>query len=118
MFDPMSENEKQENRPNQSGFMHLMDVAANKKGFSRTFRSIRVCHHYREYIRDTFSQDAMKGTNPLYFKDGILTVGVENSAWAQQILMHQHLILEAMNYKLGGGMVKSIKIRMLDKSKS
>jgi predicted nucleic acid-binding Zn ribbon protein len=96
----------------QGEFQKLIDIAAAKNGFSLTLKAIRVCQEYRNVAKSIFSEKVLQKAMPISYKQNILTIGVEDSAWSQKIVMHQHVIIQKINEKIGSNTVLKIRLKL------
>ncbi|KKP36370.1 MAG: hypothetical protein UR27_C0021G0041 [Candidatus Peregrinibacteria bacterium GW2011_GWA2_33_10] len=91
----------------------LLPEAAGKNNFSRQMLAAQVCEKYRKIVLKKIGSDALAHTWPKWFKNMILTIGVEDSAWSQEIQMNKEKILKEINIQLKRKVVAQIKI-MID----
>ena len=71
---------------------------------SKPLESARVCDTARALARDRFSV--------VSFRDGLLTVGTENSSAAASLQMESISIIEEINQELKEEMVKKIRFKL------
>ncbi|MBU1018846.1 MAG: DciA family protein [Patescibacteria group bacterium] len=79
----------------------LLPNAAVKHGIPVEVRAAHICDRGRRALADT------PGAIVLHFKDGVLTVEVENSALAQEVFLKKNQIIE----EVGKG-VKEVRTRI------
>lgn len=53
---------------------------------------------------------------PAHFKEGTLTITVENSAWAQEVIMRKTQIIKKMNEKAGAEVIKNLRTSLKNES--
>ena len=82
-----------------------------KESLGRQVVASSVCVEFDKIIRDFFGDDFKDRTKALHFKNGILTIEVNGSVYAQEIYYKTHLIIEELNKKLGEKIVKRIVFR-------
>ena len=97
------------------------------KGISRIVEQIREQYRFdekREYseaVKDwgnIVGPELAKHTKPIKIKDNSLVIGVEGSAWSQEISFMKNAILQKVNTRLGRRFIKSVKTQILDDIKS
>lgn len=88
----------------------LLPKAAAKHHIASTLKAIEICREYRSLAKRHLPAAADTKTSPSY-KNNELTIGVPDPAWAQQLNMKRHLILDELNKKFGPRTVKQIKIK-------
>lgn len=54
-------------------------------------------------------------TKPLYIENRVLHVGVEGSAWAQEVSFRKNAIIQGVNNRLGRPHVTEIRCKTLEK---
>lgn len=89
----------------------LIPKAAGKYNFAKTLNAINICREYRS-LADTYLPKLDGEKIQVSYKDGVLTLKVENSALVQEINMKKHLIQDDLNNKFGPNKIKEIKIRL------
>ena len=93
-------------------FQSLLAGAAGKYNFSKTLEAIEVCQEFRSLAPKMIRPDALENVFPKNFQDRTLTVGVYNSAWAQQLQLKKHLIQQELNRKFGKDAIRNLRIEM------
>ncbi|PIZ00931.1 hypothetical protein COY62_00760 [bacterium (Candidatus Howlettbacteria) CG_4_10_14_0_8_um_filter_40_9] len=91
--------------------MELKDIferKLNQLGIKRQVTASQVCDAYNKAVLEIFGADALKNTEAISFKKGILKVRVSSSSWAQEVQGRSGEILENINKKNGGVDVKKI----------
>ncbi len=96
-------------------FQKFIPKAAAEYNFTRQLQAVKVCQEFRSLSKTMLPEEAAAQAFPKSYDGKTLTVGVLNSAWAQQIAMQKHQILEAINKKFGPKTLRNIKIEMTDK---
>ena len=95
-------------------FQNQILQAAGKYGFTQQFKAIQICQEYRNLAPTLLPKGALEQTRPKSYTKQTLVIGVQNSMWAEQLMMQKHRILEAINHKFGPGTVKNIRIEMVE----
>lgn len=96
-------------------FTHLKDLlprAASKHNFTAQLLAAEICEKYRKQARAHLGPAALAHTWPQHFKNMILTVGVENSLWAQEVHLVRHKIFAQINQEFGRSVIAQIRIRI------
>ena len=81
----------------------LSDTAKYQR-LSRPLTAAKVCDTARELANDRFEV--------VSFKDGLLTVGVENSSAAANLQMENDKIIKEINQKLDQELVKRLRFKI------
>lgn len=89
----------------------ILEKKINRLGIKNRVVASQVCDAYNRAIVEMFGKDALKYTEAISFKDGVLKVRVANSAWAQEVQGKSSEILKRMNEK--GFKVKRLVYRDL-----
>lgn len=87
-------------------FTPLRDIlpkTAAALGVRKEIEAALVCEKYRKFAPQIVHPDALLHTSPKNFRRGVLTVGVENSAWASVILKSQNELLSELKRSLPKG---------------
>jgi predicted nucleic acid-binding Zn ribbon protein len=95
-------------------FQKFLPKAAAEYNFTKQLQAVQVCQEFRTLSKKIFPPEASTQTFPVSYDGKTLTVGVLNSAWAQQIAMQKHQILEAINLKYGPQTLQNVRIEMTD----
>ncbi len=95
---------------NLSNIKELVTKIANRRGISREASAAFVCHKYRDLAPKVVCNNILDHSFPKHFKDSILTIAVENSAWAQEIHMCKINLLAALNKELSPHKIKEIRV--------
>lgn len=75
------------------------------QGLSSVVRMVRIRFAWPEIVGPLLS----KKTSPSRLKNGVVTVIVQNHAWAQELQMKKPALLEEANAVLGTGTVRDIR---------
>ncbi len=83
-------------------FQEALNAAAKNYGVAREYRAIKVCRTFQSIIPLIFegNEEAPKILNQNSFKEGLLTIKVPSSTWANEIMIRKEPILEAVNSQL------------------
>jgi len=90
---------------------NILPGVAAKFHIKKTLAAIDVCREYRRLAPEMLPGESLQNTFPKSYSEKVLTIGVLNSAWAQQLHMHSHRIQKALNDKFGENTVKKIRIQ-------
>ena len=93
----------------------ILPKSITRLGLTRETKAALVCEIYRKLAPQLVHPEALKHTSPKFLKGNVLTIGVENSAWAQQIATQKIVLLKTLNKALGKNPITNIKTRMMDK---
>ena len=96
-------------------FQKFLAKAAAEYNITRQLKAAQICQEFRSLSKTLLPAEANSQTFPKFFKEGTLTVGVANSAAAQQLTMQKHQILEALNKKFGSKTLQNIKVQVSEK---
>lgn len=89
----------------------ILPKAIAAVGMTRETRAALICEKYRKLAPRFVHPEALNYTFPKFYKDKTLTVGVENSAWASQVMTKQAELVREINKSLGQKLVNKIQIR-------
>jgi predicted nucleic acid-binding Zn ribbon protein len=95
-----------------SSLQELLPRAAGKYKIGKTLKAIEVCREYRRIAGKVLPEQALQNTYPKSYKNGALTIGANNSSWAQNLHMHKESLKKSLENSLGKGTVKKIKIHV------
>jgi len=93
------------------GFVQIKDLlpkAVSKYGVQREVRGALVRDRARQAVKDVWGSEVTE-VRPLFFKEGVLVVEVENSAWGQEVFMKEEELIELIGKELG---VKEVRTRV------
>ena len=94
----------------QSNFQHLFEIVAAKRGLSKTIKAIQICQEFRSFQKTHLPK--LSQLKPLHFQNGILTIGTDSPALAQQLTQKRHQLQEHLNSKFGANTVTKIQTRL------
>lgn len=83
----------------KSNLQEILRKVANRRGVSRQMDAAHACEKYRQIAASILGPQALDYTNSKSYKNKTLTIAVQNSAWAQEVHMHKHELLEALQLK-------------------
>lgn len=92
----------------------IIPHAAASLGIRREIEAALICEKYRKLAPLHVHTDALRHTLPKFYRSKTLTIGVENSAWAQQVVTHKKELLEAINTSLGKPLVQNLKTTLVE----
>ena len=95
-------------------FQQYLNRAANRYGIGKEIQAATVCQSFRSIIPIVFSnkETPEKYIEPAFFRQGSLVINVENSAWAQEVIMRKAKIIEEMNHKAGTEIIKNLRTQL------
>lgn len=93
----------------------LLPSAYTKLGVKLEVEAALICEKYRKIAPGLIHERALDHTFPKHYKNKVLTVGAENSAWASQIAANQNELIRLINESLGQNAVTRILTRIADK---
>lgn len=95
-------------------FQNFIKKAANKYGVATEIQAAKVCQDFRSLIPEIFSkiETPEKYIFPAFFKNHTLVINVENSAFAQEVIMRKPKIIEEMNKKAGKQIIKNLRTQL------
>lgn len=91
----------------------ILPKAIIRLGLSREATAAFVCEKYRILAPRHIHANALRHTFPKSFRTGTFTIGVENSAWAEQIIRRKANLLKILNEALGKKLIKEVKTRVV-----
>ena len=96
-------------------FTNYLTKAANRYGIAKEIKAINVCQHFKQLVPELFKgkESPEQYIKAAYFKNNVLVVNVENSAWAQEVVMRKTEIIKEMNSKIGNEIVKNLRTKLL-----
>ena len=96
-------------------FTNYLGKAANRYGVSKEINAIVVCQKFQALVPEIFKEKegAKEYISAAYYKDSVLVVNVENSAWAQEVIMRKPKIIKEMNNKMGREIIKNLRTKLL-----
>jgi len=94
----------------KSNIQALVKKIANSRGISVEMTASNICQKYRRLAPGIIHPNILDHSFPKHFKNNTLTVAAKNSAWAQEIHMHSHLLLESLQKESSPVSIKRIKV--------
>ena len=96
-------------------FTNYLGRAANRYGVSKEINAIVVCQKFQDLVPEIFKEKeaANQYISAAYYKNNVLVINVENSAWAQEVIMRKPKIIKEMNEKIGGELIKNLRTKLL-----
>jgi hypothetical protein len=84
-------------------FQNLLPRTATKFKIAKEFKAIAVCRAFESLIPDLFPErkEALAQIRAKFYKQHILTIGVDSSQWASEIMMRKPRIIDDINKKCG-----------------
>ena len=93
---------------------NLVDDALKKLGIRGAVRSVRASDTFAEIVGAAIAPHC-KAVN---LERGVLMIATDNSALAHQLQLESARIIESMNEKLGGEVVKKFRFTTMDSTQS
>ncbi len=90
--------------------------AINHLGLAKQTSGAHVCQAFRVLAPDIIHELALEHIHPRFFKNGVLSVGVDASAWGQLVTDKKTTIIEALNKRIGTGIVKDLRTALHKKT--
>jgi predicted nucleic acid-binding Zn ribbon protein len=87
----------------------LLPRAMAKLGVRREVEAAVVCEKYRKLAPRLIHTNALDHTFPKFYQKKTLTIGVENPAWAQQVMSQKKDLIKAINESIGKEQVENLK---------
>lgn len=69
-----------------------------------------IFHLFMTVIKEEFGNQGQKNIVPVFLKDSVIFVKIQNSIWAQELWIQRNLFIENLNKKVGGEVIKDIKV--------
>jgi len=89
----------------------IVEKRIAKLSLKRPLEATRVCEAYFVAIKEINRLIAEK-TEPLFYKNRILTVSVPSSSFANELLMCQHMVVKKINENLKEELVTRIRYQI------
>lgn len=93
----------------------IIPRAAAQLGIKREIEAALICEKYRKLAPRLVHANALKHTFPKFYRGKTLTVAVENSAWAEQVVTRKKELIEALNAALAKKCVENLKTEVVEK---
>lgn len=87
----------------------ILNKKFNQLGIGKSITAALVCEKFEELSVGILGEVIAQETKAVSFKDHIITVQTSSPVIAQEIKLHEQDILEAVNEKLGEGVVRGMK---------
>ena len=96
-------------------FTNYLGKAANRYGIAKEINAIKICQDFKQLVPEIFKEKEApeQYIQAAYFKNNVLVVNVENSGWAQEVIMRKSEIIKEMNSKIGREVVKNLRTKLL-----
>jgi predicted nucleic acid-binding Zn ribbon protein len=96
-------------------FTNYLGKAANRYGIAKEINAIKICQNFKQLVPEIFKEKETpeRYIQAAYFKNSVLVVNVENSAWAQEVVMRKSEIIKEMNSKIGKEVIKNLRTKLL-----
>lgn len=95
-------------------FQQFLQRAAKNYGIGTEVESAQICQEFRNVLAEIFTDTevAKEFIDAAYFKHNVLVIDVENSGWAQEVIMRKTKIIEEMNKRAGREVIKNLRTRL------
>lgn len=95
-------------------FQKFIPRAANVYGISREMQAAHICHQFEKLIPEYFdlAKNPSASVRAAHYKNQELTIAVSTPAWAQEVTMRKHKIIEDLNAKMGREVIKNLKTQL------
>ncbi len=93
-------------------FKRLSDFvpkAIHHLGLAKQTSGAHVCQAFRVIAPTVIHELALEHIHPRFFKNGVLAIGVDASAWGQLVTDKKVAIIEAVNERVGSQLVKNLR---------
>lgn len=87
----------------------LLRGYARRRGIAQQVEAAMVLELFTRVSGDVLGSAHSASVKPLYFKEGTITVAVESPVLAQELKLHERIIVERINKKRGTASVKSLR---------
>lgn len=84
----------------------------NKAGIVRQVDAARACEFWQEVISEMFTKEVATKSHAIRCKNGVMTVAVLSSVFAQEFKFKEEEIAEKINRKMNAKVVKKIRYEM------
>ncbi|MFA6097510.1 MAG: DUF721 domain-containing protein [Candidatus Paceibacterota bacterium] len=84
----------------------------NKAGIVRQVDAARACEAWQEVISGMFTKEVAERSHALRCKNGVMTVAVLSSVFAQEFKFKEDEIINAINKKMGADVVNKLRYEM------
>lgn len=89
----------------------IIERKARSTALGKSVEATRVCQIFNEAIAEVNPMMAQKA-EPLFVKNKILLVALPTSAWANELLMIQHTLVEKINTEMKETVVRRIRYQI------
>ncbi|MEK9132453.1 MAG: DciA family protein [Patescibacteria group bacterium] len=93
----------------------ILPRAMIQLGVKKEVDAAIVCERYRKLASKIVHKDALNHTFPKSYKGRTLTIGVENSAWAEAVVSKKDALIKELNLAFGKNCVAFLKTRVTEK---
>lgn len=78
-------------------------------GIRQEVEAALICEKYRKLAPRLVHTNALEHTFPKFYRKKTLTIGVENPAWAEQVIKNKQKIMDEINKALEGNRVINVQ---------
>lgn len=86
--------------------------SVNKAGVDKQVQAAQICQFWQVAVSKMFNEGAAKKSQAIRLRNSTLTVAVLNSVLAQEFKFKEGEIIEKLNKKVGGDIVKKIRFEI------
>lgn len=95
-----------------SPFQEALKYTINRHGMQQVVEASQVCAKFAQVKPDIFPEDPENQIIAKHFKDHILTIGVPDSVWANEVVNRQSKIISEVNAKYGTEVIQRIRTEL------
>lgn len=92
---------------------NLLEKRIKNLSLTKSVTASQICVAFLAAAREVNPKLAEKA-EPLFYRDQVLTILVPSSAFANELLMYQHLIVKKINLKFRKLILKRLRYRLRD----
>lgn len=94
-----------------SRLQDLLQKTVYRRGIFRQVVATRICQIFRKSL-EKINKKAASQCEPLYFRNRVLYVKCKSSAWAQELQMQSHLLVEEINRQMKKEVLERIHFKI------
>lgn len=92
----------------------ILPKSIRRLGLTRQTEAALICEKYRKLAPRLIHTNALQHTFPKFYRGRALTIGVENSAWAAQVVTHKKELIKIVNEELGKQILCDVKTSVVE----
>lgn len=95
-------------------FQKFIPKAANHYGIGSELKAAYICDQFRRMIPEIFKtkENPENYVSPAYYRNNQITINVNSSAWAQEIITRKPQIIAELNRRLGEKIIKDLRTQL------